>query len=296
MERTDRTTAVVVLATPQFEERDVAVVELEGEHLWSARQVASALDYERPDQLVTNITSVWSDELLEGTDYLVVRGDELAALKAVAPGLVDARAPSLLMLTESGVHLVALLSRQPAAVRLRRWLATEVLPALRRSGTYTLPGRAIQPVALPAPSALPEVLRAAPAGALLELLHAEAALGHELPELRAMLARGPQILALRSALAQRERLRVSLLLELKPLAEVVKELDWGQERNFTADEWARRIGTLQRFLTRTCNQIVKQGNTDPETHRELSALVELVKAISRGDMDLEDEDQVGGAP
>ena len=123
----------------QFEGHDVAMIELEGAPFWSARQIAEALEYSRADRLVSRISEEWSTELVEHTDYLVLRGEALAALKAAAPGLVAPRAPTLLLLTESGVHLVALLSRQPAAARLRRWLASEVLPASSPGPTCTPP-------------------------------------------------------------------------------------------------------------------------------------------------------------
>lgn len=146
MERENNTLAVVIVARPHFEDHDVVVVEHDGRLLWSARQVGEALAYAEDGRaLLPRITGDWSDELDDGTDYIIFRGPELAALKASAPELVDARAPSLLMLTESGVNLVALLSRQPKAKQLRRWLATEVIPALRRTGSYSLPGAAPEP-------------------------------------------------------------------------------------------------------------------------------------------------------
>ena len=47
-----------------------------------------------------------------------------------------------MLLTESGVNLAAILSRQPRSQALRRWLASEVLPAIRRSGAYAAPAAA----------------------------------------------------------------------------------------------------------------------------------------------------------
>ncbi len=139
MEPIDPNVLVRLDAPSRFEEAEVTTIEWQGRPMWSGRQLAQALEYERGDSLTEKITSDWSDELADGTDYVVVRGDELRALKAAAPGLVDARAPALTLLTESGVHLVALLSRQPKARALRRWLADEVLPSIRRTGGYTAP-------------------------------------------------------------------------------------------------------------------------------------------------------------
>lgn len=44
-----------------------------------------------------------------------------------------------LLVSEPGVYQLIFASRKPEAKRFKRWIAHEVLPALRRTGTYTLP-------------------------------------------------------------------------------------------------------------------------------------------------------------
>lgn len=54
------------------------------------------------------------------------------------------------LVSESGLYRIALTSRRPEAEQFRRWVTREVLPELRRTGTYTL---APAPVATtPAPT------------------------------------------------------------------------------------------------------------------------------------------------
>lgn len=107
---------------------------------WIARQVGEALGYPEPARLVTLVTGEWSTELVEGTDYRKLTGEDLATVKAaLGPDVIDPRTPSLLLLTQSGVFAAALLSRQPAAARLRRWLSAEVLPQIAHTGAYTPP-------------------------------------------------------------------------------------------------------------------------------------------------------------
>jgi prophage antirepressor-like protein len=43
---------------------------------------------------------------------------------------------------ESGLYSLVLGSRKPQAKAFKRWLTHEVLPALRRTGSYSMPGRA----------------------------------------------------------------------------------------------------------------------------------------------------------
>lgn len=127
----------IVRLTANYDGHDVDVIEISGERLWLARQVGAALDYHKEGQsFVGKLSSEWSDELDEGTDYRLLVGEELAALKALRPDLVDKRTPSLLLLTESGLYTAVMLSRQPKARAFRRWLATEVLPQLARTGSY----------------------------------------------------------------------------------------------------------------------------------------------------------------
>jgi hypothetical protein len=79
----------------------------------------------------------WADEFIEGADVVTLRGERLAAFKAACKelglDLVDKRAPSLMLLTMSGVQLVLARSEKPEGKAFRRWLVTEVIPAYERT-------------------------------------------------------------------------------------------------------------------------------------------------------------------
>jgi prophage antirepressor-like protein len=49
---------------------------------------------------------------------------------------------SLAFVSESGLYALVFRSRKPEAKRLRKWVTAEVLPSLRKTGAYALPGRA----------------------------------------------------------------------------------------------------------------------------------------------------------
>lgn len=51
------------------------------------------------------------------------------------------------MVSESGLYNLALGSRKPEAKRFKRWVTHEVLPALRKTGTYSLHAAALPPPA-----------------------------------------------------------------------------------------------------------------------------------------------------
>jgi hypothetical protein len=54
--------------------------------------------------------------------------------------------PNMLTISESGLYALVFRSRKPEAKRLRKWVTAEVLPAIRKTGGYALPG---SPAALP---------------------------------------------------------------------------------------------------------------------------------------------------
>jgi prophage antirepressor-like protein len=63
----------------------------------------------------------------------------------------------LTLVSESGLYALSFRSRKSEARRIRKWVTAEVLPSIRKTGGYTLPGRgvAMAPASLPLP---PEAL------------------------------------------------------------------------------------------------------------------------------------------
>jgi len=110
-----------------------------------AAEVGAALGYEDGSRLTDKITGEWAEEFIAGTDFVKLVGDELRAVKAALShqesgesncppnrGTVGKRAPNLLLLTRDGLNLALMKTRKAAGVRMRRWLASEVLPALQQ--------------------------------------------------------------------------------------------------------------------------------------------------------------------
>src|SRR5262249_35164831 len=110
-----------------------------------ARHIGALLGYAgHGKRLVNKILGEWNAEFEEGHDYLFLQGEALAAFRATAsetPTPVSSHArSSLLLLLEPGLHLVLTKTHRPVGVKLRRFLADEVLPQLARTGRYT-PGQ-----------------------------------------------------------------------------------------------------------------------------------------------------------
>lgn len=132
----------------EFEGKAVTTFRYRGRPAWIAREIGAALEYaEEGRSLVTMLTRDWADELQEGSDLVRVEGAELSDLKALLSLGEDyslSRAPSTIVLFESGLHLALLKTNKSVGKRLRRLLVDEVLPQLLRDGQFD-PERTVSP-------------------------------------------------------------------------------------------------------------------------------------------------------
>ena len=133
--------------TLPFEGEPLTTLTWDGKPAWVAREMGRRLGYAgNGKRLVTRITREWGAEFIEGKDYVLLSGEELAAFKA-AVGLgtpeVPSRAGGLMLLLEPGLHLVLTKTNKPIGVRLRRFLVDEVLPQLVRTGAYSPRGATV---------------------------------------------------------------------------------------------------------------------------------------------------------
>ena len=124
-----------------FEGRPLTTLLWKGRSAWVGRQLGAALGYANAGKCLTSkIAGDWADEFIEGLDYVLAEGDELARFKELAkdsPVALSSRVNRrLLILFESGVHLVLAKTTKPIGRRLRRFLVDEVLPQLVRDGRY----------------------------------------------------------------------------------------------------------------------------------------------------------------
>ena len=70
--------------------------------------------------------------------------DAVSNLDEDEKGIANTDTPSggqqMLTVSESGLYTLIFRSRKPEARRFRKWVTSEVLPALRRTGSYIMPG------------------------------------------------------------------------------------------------------------------------------------------------------------
>jgi prophage antirepressor-like protein len=125
-----------IVFSRQFNEH-ISIIEFEGQPMVLAKELGRFLQYASDGQaLVVLVAGDWSDEFVDGADVVTLRSERLAefkrACKALGLDLVDKRAPSLMLLTMSGVQLVLARSEKPEGKAFRRWLVSEVIPSYER--------------------------------------------------------------------------------------------------------------------------------------------------------------------
>ncbi|CAB3989942.1 Hypothetical predicted protein [Paramuricea clavata] len=99
---------------------------------FAGKELATALGYVRTRDVVTRHTKEWMRTTLRN-----IRGPGNTAPFVNIPGGVQ---PNRVFVTEPGLYSLVFGSRLPTAEDFQRWVFEDVLPSIRKTGTYTLPG------------------------------------------------------------------------------------------------------------------------------------------------------------
>ncbi len=100
-----------------FQDNAVRTTQLGGEMWWIAKDVCSILGLSNPTKALRCVDS-----------------DDLTLLKVRAGG----QDRELNILNEAGLYTLILRSNKPQAKAFKRWVTHEVLPAIRRTGSYSV--------------------------------------------------------------------------------------------------------------------------------------------------------------
>lgn len=101
----------------QFDGNDVRTMQINGEAWFVGKDVASVLGYQRTAKAIQDHV----DE--EDKDEVPVR-DSIGRMQKTP------------IINESGLYSLILSSKLPSAKRFKRWITSEVLPAIRKHGAY----------------------------------------------------------------------------------------------------------------------------------------------------------------
>ena len=122
----------------EFDGKGVHVFEFNGQTWFIARDVGKALGICNIRDLIREILT--EDERMYVSKYY----DETLRTWSVEPlvGISDKsrkRCTNPVAISESGLYTVIMRSSKPQAVKFRKWVTSEVLPALRERGHYEMP-------------------------------------------------------------------------------------------------------------------------------------------------------------
>lgn len=111
-------TDIQIFNNPDF--GDIRTVEIDGEAWFVGKDVAGALGYAKPLGAVS--THVEKDDSLKR-------------------GLMDSlgREQETIFINESGLYALIFGSKLESAKKFKKWVTSEVLPAIRKNGSYTMP-------------------------------------------------------------------------------------------------------------------------------------------------------------
>lgn len=125
-----------------FENNQITQIMYKGQQVLIAKEVGRVLGYADDGRMLITKLSEWSDEFEEGIETIKLEGSQLIEFKSVLELILDSWISShtrnLILLTESGVNKVLMKTNKPVGKRLRKWLARDVLPSLRKTGSYQL--------------------------------------------------------------------------------------------------------------------------------------------------------------
>lgn len=115
-------TAIQVFNNPQF--GDIrTLADNDGNILFVGKDVAKALGYRNVQRAIRDHV----DDEDKGVNEMVTPGGK----------------QKITLINESGIYSLILSSKLPQAKQFKRWVTSEVLPAIRRTGAYAVPNPAV---------------------------------------------------------------------------------------------------------------------------------------------------------
>lgn len=104
---------------------NIRTVTIDGEPWFVGKDIAEALGYGKGKSLNNAVANHVDDEDKGVTEMMTPGGKQ-----------------NLIIINESGLYSLILSSKLPNAKKFKRWVTSEVLPAIRKSGHYEAPGYA----------------------------------------------------------------------------------------------------------------------------------------------------------
>lgn len=113
-------TDIQIFNNPDF--GDIRTVEIDGEVWFAGKDIAEALGYGKGKSLNNAVSNHVDDE-------------DKGVTEMETPGGMQ----KMVIINESGMYALILSSKLDSAKKFKKWVTSEVLPAIRKNGSYTMP-------------------------------------------------------------------------------------------------------------------------------------------------------------
>lgn len=120
------------LTTFNFNDNQVRTVLIDDEPWFVASDITSILE-------LTNTTM--AVQSLDDDEYRIIGRGEMASLTLSSTEGQKGGAQSMTLVNESGLYSLVMRSRKPEAKAFRKWVTSEVLPSIRKTGSYDINSR-----------------------------------------------------------------------------------------------------------------------------------------------------------
>lgn len=120
-----------IFNNPEF--GDIRTVKIDGEPWFVGKDIAEALGYGRGKSSTNAVKDHVDDEDKQLVSYEKFKRYQNGDLKNVSHY-------GVIIINESGLYSLILSSKLPNARKFKRWVTSEVLPAIRKTGHYETPG------------------------------------------------------------------------------------------------------------------------------------------------------------
>jgi len=117
----------------EFESNNILVLTVDGEPWFKGKDVAAILEYKEERKAIEQHVDEDDKALFEALS----KGDISPPLDKGSFDTIDIH-PQTVFINESGLYSLILGSKLPKAKEFKRWVTSEVLPALRKTGEYKI--------------------------------------------------------------------------------------------------------------------------------------------------------------
>ena len=109
-----------------------------GKPCWIASQIAEVVGYKETSKAIS--TCIQKEQFETGLDYEILKGSKLKVFKEIAKDIKGELkfTSKIIIFYEEALYGFLQYSEMPIGIELRKWIRREVLPEIRKTGSYTL--------------------------------------------------------------------------------------------------------------------------------------------------------------